>query len=242
MCCFVDPSHQVCCKSDCYTTAHCDTASSNDCVSAPIECAMGKHWHICIGAILVLRNAFFFFWKLDPHPSPRNANNIEPYTCVMLFSRKSAPPPPPHKHLKGPICANFSRVLVFYFFGILTSIVQSLITCHWVSVISHAETLQKIWWISSGFCILFIGRYQIAYFLFRKKCMFKSIRLILHKTFDRHDGLSTKDDEMDDIVHQSVPLLCCLWRPVALRSILNCILNLIRVLPPRCCRLFKFKT
>ena len=39
-----------------------------------------------IGAIQVLRNAFFL--KLDPHPTPRNANNIEPYTFVTLFSRK----------------------------------------------------------------------------------------------------------------------------------------------------------
>ena len=34
-----------------------------------------------------------FFWKLDP--PPRNANNIEHYTFVMLFSRKSDTPPPP---------------------------------------------------------------------------------------------------------------------------------------------------
>ena len=30
-----------------------------------------------LGAIQVLRNAFF--WKLDPHPPPCNANNIEPH-------------------------------------------------------------------------------------------------------------------------------------------------------------------
>ena len=36
------------------------------------------------GAIQVLRNVFF--WKLDPHPPPRNANNVEPYTFVTLFS------------------------------------------------------------------------------------------------------------------------------------------------------------
>ena len=29
-----------------------------------------------------------FFWKLDPHPPPRNANNIENYTFVMLFPGK----------------------------------------------------------------------------------------------------------------------------------------------------------
>ena len=33
-----------------------------------------------------------FFWKLDPHPPPRNANNIEHYTFVTLFSRKSDTP------------------------------------------------------------------------------------------------------------------------------------------------------
>ena len=38
-----------------------------------------------------------FFWKLDPHPPPRNANNIEYYTFVTLFSRKSDTP---HPHLR----------------------------------------------------------------------------------------------------------------------------------------------
>ena len=45
-----------------------------------------------LGAIQVLRNAFF--WKLDPHPPPRNANNIEPYTYVTLFSGKCDTPLP----------------------------------------------------------------------------------------------------------------------------------------------------
>ena len=45
------------------------------------------------GAIQVLRNAFF--WELDPHPPPHNANNIEPYTFVTFFSRKIWHPPPP---------------------------------------------------------------------------------------------------------------------------------------------------
>ena len=49
---------------------------------------------ISLGAIQVfkLRNAFF--QKLDPHPPPRNANNSEPYTFVMVFSRKSDTPHP----------------------------------------------------------------------------------------------------------------------------------------------------
>ena len=34
-----------------------------------------------------------FFWKVDPHPPPRNANNIEHYTFVTIFSRKSDTPP-----------------------------------------------------------------------------------------------------------------------------------------------------
>ena len=37
------------------------------------------------------------FWKLDPHPPPRNANNIKHYTFVTLFSRKSDTP---HPHLR----------------------------------------------------------------------------------------------------------------------------------------------
>ena len=50
---------------------------------------------MCTGAIQVLRNAFFL--EIGPPPTPRNANNIEPYTFVMLFSGKSDPPPP-HLH------------------------------------------------------------------------------------------------------------------------------------------------
>ena len=43
----------------------------------------------------MLRNAFSP-WKLDPHTPPRNANNIEPYTFVTLFSGKFDTP---HPHL-----------------------------------------------------------------------------------------------------------------------------------------------
>ena len=42
-----------------------------------------------IGAIQVLRNAFS--WKLDLHPPPHNANDVEPYTFVTLFPRKCRP-------------------------------------------------------------------------------------------------------------------------------------------------------
>ena len=34
-----------------------------------------------------------FFWKFDPHPPPRNANNVEPYIFVTLFSVKAHPHP-----------------------------------------------------------------------------------------------------------------------------------------------------
>ena len=44
-----------------------------------------------IGAIEGLSNAFS--WEFDPHPPPRNANNVEPYTFVMLFSGKADTPP-----------------------------------------------------------------------------------------------------------------------------------------------------
>ena len=36
-------------------------------------------------------------WKLDPHPPPRNANNIEHYTFVTLFPGISDTP---HPHLR----------------------------------------------------------------------------------------------------------------------------------------------
>ena len=31
----------------------------------------------------------FFPWKFDPQPLPRNANNVEPFTFVMLFFGKA---------------------------------------------------------------------------------------------------------------------------------------------------------
>ena len=36
-----------------------------------------------------------FSWEFDPHPPPRNTNNVEPYTSVTLFSRKAHTHPPP---------------------------------------------------------------------------------------------------------------------------------------------------
>ena len=53
-----------------------------------------------------------FFWKLDPHPPPRNgtnANNIEHYTFVMLFSRKSDTPYPHLRYvtLEWPLILGF---------------------------------------------------------------------------------------------------------------------------------------
>ena len=38
-----------------------------------------------------------FFWKLDPHPPPRNDNNIEHYT--LPFFSENQTPPPLHPHL-----------------------------------------------------------------------------------------------------------------------------------------------
>ena len=38
-----------------------------------------------------------FVWILDPHPPPRNANNVEPYTFVTLFPGK-VDTPHPHLH------------------------------------------------------------------------------------------------------------------------------------------------
>ena len=36
-----------------------------------------------------------FFWIFDTHPPARNANNVDPYIFVTLFSRKSDTLPPP---------------------------------------------------------------------------------------------------------------------------------------------------
>ena len=40
--------------------------------------------------VTFLRNAFF--WKFDPHPPPRNANNVEPHTFITPFSGKAYTP------------------------------------------------------------------------------------------------------------------------------------------------------
>ena len=48
-----------------------------------------KYCHTHYGAIQVLRNAIFL-----EIGHPRNANNVEHYTFVTLFSRKSDPPTP----------------------------------------------------------------------------------------------------------------------------------------------------
>ena len=45
-----------------------------------------------LGAIQVLRS--FFFWKCDPHPPPRNANNVEQYTFVTIFAGYLTPSHP----------------------------------------------------------------------------------------------------------------------------------------------------
>ena len=44
------------------------------------------------GAIQVLRNAFI--QRIWPHPPPSNANNVDPYTFVTLFSGKADTPHP----------------------------------------------------------------------------------------------------------------------------------------------------
>ena len=58
----------------------------------------------------MLRNAIFL--EIGP-PPPHNANNIEHYTFVTLFSRKSDPPHPhlryvtlewPHNHITALVC------------------------------------------------------------------------------------------------------------------------------------------
>ena len=58
-----------------------------------------KKYHICGVSRLGPFKCYvtLFFWKLDPHLPPRNANNIEYYTFVTLFSQKIRHP---HPHLR----------------------------------------------------------------------------------------------------------------------------------------------
>ena len=58
-----------------------------------MTCLLISRAVLLLGAIQVLHNAFFR--KIDTHTPPRNANNIEPYTFVMLFSGKFYTLPPP---------------------------------------------------------------------------------------------------------------------------------------------------
>ena len=58
------------------------------------KCVIRQNKKHSIGDIQVLRNAIFLEIG-PPHPPPRNANNIEHYTSVTLFSRKSDTPPHP---------------------------------------------------------------------------------------------------------------------------------------------------
>ena len=53
-----------------------------------------------IKGIIITKGPFkcyvtLFSGKLDPHPPPRNANNVEYYTFVTLFFGKLDTPPPP---------------------------------------------------------------------------------------------------------------------------------------------------
>ena len=61
----------------------------------------GGRYYCSIHEVLYTKGTFkcyvtLFFCKLDPHPPPRNANNIEHYTFITLFSGKSDTP---HPHL-----------------------------------------------------------------------------------------------------------------------------------------------
>ena len=67
-----------------FPTTKCALISTNDSAAAQMYAGTVACRHF--GAIQVLRNAFS--WKFDLHPPPRNANNVEPYTFVTLFSRK----------------------------------------------------------------------------------------------------------------------------------------------------------
>ena len=65
-------------------------------------------WNNFSGRVLLGKGPFkcyvtLFSWKFDPHPPPRNANNVGPYTFVTLFSGKFDPTPIcVTQHLNGP--------------------------------------------------------------------------------------------------------------------------------------------
>ena len=56
---------------------------------------MSMNFMMCMGSFKCY--VTLFSWKLDPHPPPRNANNVEPYTFVTFSSGKCDTP---HPHLR----------------------------------------------------------------------------------------------------------------------------------------------
>ena len=70
-----------------------------------------------------------FFWKLYTHPPPRNANNIEPYTFVMLFSRKFVTLPPPLRYV--------TPLLIYIYFS-------PFLTCLRFSLHYHVSLLSVV--------------------------------------------------------------------------------------------------
>ena len=70
-------------------TGHLETTAKERCVHNRTR----LKWKHNIGAIQVLRNAFFL--EIRPSPTVRNANNVEPYTSVTLFPQKFDTPPHP---------------------------------------------------------------------------------------------------------------------------------------------------
>ena len=75
-----------------------------------------------------------FFWKLDPHPPPRNANNIEHYTFVTLFSRKSDTP---HPHLHY-VTLEWPLIIIILNFLLFRSTLF-MVYPHWLHTLFHVR-------------------------------------------------------------------------------------------------------
>ena len=83
---------------DMYTLQHNESTISHFVRKGPFKCYI-----------------MLFSWKFDPHPPSRNANNVEPYSFVTLFSWKADTPHPLLRYitLEWPRANSFPARAVF---------------------------------------------------------------------------------------------------------------------------------
>ena len=126
-----------------------------------------------------------FFWKLDPHPPPRNANNIEHYTFVTLFSRKSDTPSHPHLRyvtLEWPLTYSLTVNLLLIKFNVAVHVLPVFWNIYSDMPIIH------VFWVDYPFLVFLSVLAISAGKFFISKLHPESIKLWLYVTF--HPSIS----------------------------------------------------